>query len=164
MLQGAVIEEKHTKEKESRYNPFKLSNDETYVLNGHVRGLVLSDVVPVEFMGQRGVVHGCMLQGSDTLLECMIVRAFDLVRLSLRLLVRERVLPETGDTRFDVGMTRTSEVHSRSVRAVMQRIWVSVDEVSRHPTKSETFLVRLTAVGSCYWSKLQQDWRSVKRQ
>ena len=106
------------------------------MLNGHVRGLVLSDVVPVELVGQRGVVHGCMLQGCNTLLECMAVRPFDLIRLSLRLLVCERVLPETGDTRVDIGMTRTSEVHSRSVRAVMQRIWVSVGEVNRHPMMS----------------------------
>jgi len=145
-----VIEEKQTMEKEPCYNRFRLSKDETYVLNGYVRGLVLSDVVPVEFMGQRGLVHGCMLQGSDTLLDCMVVRSFDLLGLSLRLLVRERVLLETGDTRLDVGMTHTSEVHSRSVRAVMQRIWVPVDGMSRHPTTSETFLVRLTAVGSCY--------------
>jgi len=106
------------------------------VLDGHVRGVVL-DVVTVEFVGQRGVVHGCMLQGSDALLEYMIVRSFDLVRLSLRLLVRERVLPQTGNARLDVGMTCTSEVHPRGVRAVMQRVWVSVDEVSRHATTSE---------------------------
>jgi hypothetical protein len=69
------------------------------------------------------------------MLECMIVRPFDLVRLSLCLLVCERVLPETGDARLDVGMTRASKVHSRSVRAVMQCIWVPVDEVSNPPMR-----------------------------
>ena len=115
---------------------FGLPNDATHVLDGYVRGVVL-DVVTVEFVGQRGVVHGRMLQGSDALLDCMIVCSFDLVCLSLRLLVRERVLPQTGNTRLDVGMACTSEVHSRGVRAVMQRVWVSVDGVSRHAMTSE---------------------------
>jgi hypothetical protein len=133
------------------------------VLDGHVRGLVLN-MVAVEFVGQRGLVHGRMLQRSDALLECMIVRPFDLVGLSLRLLVRERVLSQTGNTRLHVGMTCTSEVHSGGVRAVMQRVWVSVKEVSRYATASETSSVRLTAVGSCCWSKLRQDLRSVRHQ
>lgn len=71
----------------------------THVLDGYVRGVVL-DVVTVE---QRGVVDGRMVDGrmlqrSDALLDCMIVRSFDLVCLSLRLLVRERVLPQTCNT------------------------------------------------------------------
>jgi len=133
------------------------------MLDRHMRGVVL-DVVTVKFVGQRGVVHGRMLQGSDALLECMIIRPFDLVRLSIRLLVRERVLPQTGNARLDIGMTYTSEVHSCGVRAVMQRVWVSVDEVSRYATTGETPFLRLTAVGSCYWSKPQQDLRSVRHQ
>lgn len=73
------------------------------MLDGHVGGLVL-DAVSVEFVGQRRMVHGRMMhgrmmhrrmmhgrmvQGGDTLLECMIVRPFNLIGLSLRLLVRE---------------------------------------------------------------------------
>lgn len=58
------------------------------MLDGHVRGVVL-DVMTVKFVGQRGVVQGLVLQRGDALLESMIVRPFDLIGLSLCLLVRE---------------------------------------------------------------------------
>jgi len=150
-------------EREPRHNRFRLPNDETHMLDGYVRGLMLG-VVSIEFVGQRRMVHGGVLQGSDALLQYMIVRPFDLVGLTIGLLVRERVLPQTGDTRLNVGVTCTGEIHSRGVRAVMQRVWISVNEMSMRATTSETFLVRLTVVGSCYSSKPRQGWRSVKRQ